>query len=576
MRIAGLSNVPAEIKTNIAALKNRLNTGDMIKAKVLEISSEEIILRLSDGSILNASINESLTVKAGQTLALRVTSKAEGTLYLEIVKDKAQNDILKPDILKNLLDSFQLKPDAQNMELASEIMKAGVPATAGILKNASRVMKNLKGIDAEKAVFIASKELFSSQTKADFLLKLLDGNFKIGDQLNELQILLKQINSKIESNSSNSTFNQVMKNLPGDTQNAPVQDTASSSASAAGVVDPAKKTSVDTIFSSTASMAQESKDMKSVSLEPLKEGILSKAAADTTSASSYEKSANMVNKFNITQEAYDDVKTFQSGKGVYINKNSFSGSIPENSDRIINAELDTSLLLNKEADEKTVDRQNSFTANYKPAYFSEFKEEIEKLFIEINSKSLSEELDPNKFHKEIAGKLDMLKNTIQNTDIVDLNRMEAVSVSVAQIEDTLKLLNQLNTTMQYYQLPVNLSGSNTTAEIYVMKRKHDKKKPDPRNIVLFVSLDTVNIGRIESLIDIKGNNVILNLRIENNDIQSFVKENIKYLYKGMTDCGYKLADVKYAIIDEAATPVKLEKLLLEIANSDYGKLDMRV
>src|SRR5512138_1144426 len=122
MRVDGLQNIQAAIRTNVADLMSRLETGDVIKAKVLEITSDEVLLRLFDGSVLKAAAGEDLEAKVGQTLKLTVTSKSEGTLFLETIKDQSQIGALKPDLLKNLLSALNLKSTSKNLELAAEFI----------------------------------------------------------------------------------------------------------------------------------------------------------------------------------------------------------------------------------------------------------------------------------------------------------------------------------------------------------------------------------------------------------------------------------------------------------------------
>ena len=109
-----------------------------------------------------------------------------------------------------------------------------------------------------------------------------------------------------------------------------------------------------------------------------------------------------------------------------------------------------------------------------------------------------------------------------------------------------------------------------------MNRRQNKKKIDPNNTIMFISLDTVNMGRVEALLDIKSRNVTVNLRTENKQINEFIKTQIKDLYAGLAACGYKLAGVRYAVIDAASTPIQQERLLDGIARENYGKVDYRI
>jgi hypothetical protein len=192
MRIDGASKSSAAVNANVGDLMSRLDAGDVIKAKVLEITSDEAVLRLFDGTVMKAKLAERLDAKAGQTITLSVASKSEGTLILETVKDMNNRLQIKPDILKNILDALNLKPDNKNMEVASELMKAGQPVTRDSIGKALQLMETVKELTADKAVFLSSRNINGSQLDSDLINKLLNGELKLGRLLVELRNAIEQ------------------------------------------------------------------------------------------------------------------------------------------------------------------------------------------------------------------------------------------------------------------------------------------------------------------------------------------------------------------------------------------------
>lgn len=616
MRIDGLSNTPASNSANIADLLGRLDTGDVIKAKVLEITPNEVVLRLFDGSVLKAATAEGLEAKVGQTLTLSVTSKAEGTLFLETVKDPSQLSNIKPHILKNMLEGLQIKPDAKNMALAAEFMKAGITISTALIDKAAGLMESFKGLNAEKAVFITSKGLQTDQNKLEFLTKLLDGDIKVGDLLKELQTTLNNISRTIGKNSTNAAltraiFEAVESALALNSSTSSTSSTAINTSSAASTIGQAAQQGI--ALNSTITEAQTSPILNKTASNP---SVTVAADMDTTINAASGKSTSAVlpevmgasavvkgsqesaalsskvadlgnlsastaatasNTDNLDAMTGNNAQTINNkgeqldsnmGNASTVQRNSenVSGNEPVNHSNQIIATLQDD---NKNTFENVDSRSTDPLAKLKDA--------IKELFVNISSDKLASELDVNKMQKDLNNKLDMIKAAIQTSNLANLADGKGILATTSLIDDSVKLLNQLNNNnMLYYQLPVNLSGYNTTAELYVMKRQQSKKRIDPHNTVMFVSLDTKNLGRVETLLDVKGNNVSINLRTEKKQINEFVKENIKYLYSGLADCGYKLVDIRYALIDFATPPVKLEQLLSKMVDSNYSKVDMRI
>lgn len=609
MRVDGLQNIQAAIRTNVADLLSRLETGDVIKAKVLEITSDEVLLRLFDGSLLKAAAGEDLAAKAGQTLTLTVTSKSEGTLFLETLKDQTKMDAIKPDLLKKLLASLKLKVNSKNLELAVEFIKSGISPTEGQFEIASTLMQDNKGLSTEKAVFLASKGIQADLVNLELLSKLLDGDLKLGEQLKELQATLNNV-SRIgtDAASGNTTANAVLeaakavlaaKAISANINTTSAQKTVEMNASASGT-QPSQQSQT----SSTANISEASilnfQAKSAETSESAAQSAVSKntsAALDTnsglntlqTSAASKNTDPQTLPATITTPETAISAKEQLNSSpnsdpgriGDQLTQSTTSsGKFSENmspgdaaaSDEIANASDRLSRNMTNDT-ASSLNKPDSAVSDQ----ISKIRDTIKELFVRLESGKLTGETDLSKIHKELYDKLDTLRTTIHNASLSGISGSESVTASANLLDDSVKLLNQLNSSsVLYYQMPVNLSGQNTTAELYIMKRQQSKKRIDPHNSVMFVSLDTNNLGRFETLIDVKGNNVTVNFRTEKQEINDYIKENIKYLYTGLSESGYKLADIRYALIDSATPPLKLEQLLSKMMKSNHSKVDMRI
>ncbi len=636
MRVDSLPNAQAAIRTNVADLMSRLETGDVIKAKVLEVTSDKCLLRLFDGSVLSAAAGEDLEAKVGQTLTLTVTSKSEGTLLLETLKDPSQINAIKPDQLKNILAALNLKTTAKSLGLAAEFIKAGLSPTKGQFENALNLMTEYKSLNAEKAVFMTQKGIQADQASLNLLSKLLDGDLKLGDQLKELQVNLNNlqktsknttaVNTDGISNPEASTLELVEKPVSNNLNTAAAQKNIEASSSMSGtqptrqiqkspaaentettISNPQGK-SIDTVKGSfpssasknTATVPDADSRLNTLKVAAQKNGKAQTSAVSINTSETAASAQEHLNNRHITDSEMtsvtgmpeDSAESIRSSAKVSNEKitvsNRMSGKLADDTtDTAAKAATSKSEISSSDistSDTSTSDTSTSDTSSRLSksdhsgsGSFSKLKDAIKDLFVRLESGKLTGEQDLSKLHNELYDKLDILRTTIHNSGISGLSGGEGVTAAANLLDDSVKLLSQLNNNnVLYYQMPVNLSGQNTTAELYIMKRQQNKKRIDPHNSVMFISLDTNNMGRFETLIDVKQNNVTMNFRTEKQEINDFIKENIKYLYKGFSESGYKLADVRYAIIDSATPPLKLEQLLSKMMKSNHSKLDMRI
>jgi hypothetical protein len=557
MRIGDYTNITAAGNNNVSDPISNLEKGDVIRAKVIEVTSDEAVLRLSNGSIIKAKTLEVLNAKSGQTITLTVASKSEGTVILESVKDATRIDI-KPDILKSLLETIGIRPNVRNMELASEFLKEGAPITADNMEAAAELMKSMPGLSPEKTAFLVSRGLDAGKIQIDVLNRFLDGDLKLGHQLKEIQAILTQISdtqenvqasrpvTDMQAKISNEPVNQQLFVL---TKDSSVQ-VSTSQRMAENVTNPSPSGTIE-IRTGEEGLAPEA-----IADDATFAGNLSEKAAETPSAE--KSSGGMPAEIEYEQVSTDPKAEQQSSKTV-----------------------DTPNMMKQQqvaTQTSTLKESGQLSARQAEDGVSSLVEAVKELFVKTDSSKLASEIDMDKLNNDLAQRMELLKAATSYSQAKDSNVSKDLSTAANLVSNTLKLINHLNeNNMLYYQIPINLSGYETTAELYIMKRgQQTRKRIDAHNTLMFISLDTNNMGRIETLADVKDDTITINIRTESNEINDFIKENAKHLYSGIKACGYRLAGIRYAVIDSPATPMQQEKLLSAMQGLNHGKVDYRI
>ncbi|MBZ4646811.1 MAG: hypothetical protein JG777_2300, partial [Clostridia bacterium] len=147
------------------------------------------------------------------------------------------------------------------------------------------------------------------------------------------------------------------------------------------------------------------------------------------------------------------------------------------------------------------------------------------------------------------------------TKIAGLNASEKNDIldTVNDIEESIHFLHHLNKFTAFVQIPVNINDYNTTAELYVFKDTRGKKKIDPSNATIFLSLATANLGQIEAFISIINKNVECNFQMKEKETLSFIKNNITPLYSLLEGHGYKLIKVTYKEVTEKTNIMSVQQ-----------------
>jgi hypothetical protein len=179
---------------------------------------------------------------------------------------------------------------------------------------------------------------------------------------------------------------------------------------------------------------------------------------------------------------------------------------------------------------------------------------LKNLYVKVNQNT-EEIINPVKLYKDMDNALQTLKSSILR---LPASMHETAMNIVNNLESNLNFINQLNNYSSYVQIPLSIFNQNTTGELYMLKKGSKSRKLDPSNITVLISLDSNNIGRIDTLLSIDKKNISTNFRLENSDVFGVLKENHKELYTSLLEKGYRLVDFTYRLMDEPISIVNFE------------------
>lgn len=168
----------------------------------------------------------------------------------------------------------------------------------------------------------------------------------------------------------------------------------------------------------------------------------------------------------------------------------------------------------------------------------------------------AENADP----KEIDKALNELKSNIQSlkTGLTENNPVNSKIIRLADdINRNIDFLKGLKNSI-YVQVPMNINNRQTNVELYVFKHKGNKKtNSDPAPQSALISLDLLSLGHLETYIQKRGNNINCQFRVENDDIENFIKSNIQFLNDklnlvnlNLVNCVYKKTEQPFNLTDK--------------------------
>jgi len=533
MRIDGVNLGGAVLPANMASIFDRMNIGDIVRARIVEIFSNEILMKLFDGTTFTAvSVSHDNNISKGDFVEFKVTGKTDNQLFVEMVNVKKDSAADTDMELSKLLESMGIKPDKTSIEIVKSLKSREMPVQKETVIQVLNALKNYSELDIEKAVFLLSGNMEIEENNISSLDKFINEKFKIGNALMELIELLEEV-------PDDAFLERITNDLEAfnNTQNTGNSDLETYSGISNGNSgnEPVSKQSGIQVGTS------EEKDSSAVFDVINDKTVMVKQDGEVSPSATRHFTDNMAVKAETDAEAEIEMKADKQFTDINLIKND-------------------------------IDDNGKTDENKKTSFLRKM---FEKSFVSVDSETLSDDLSITKNYKEIVRLLKTVKSNLNPEKIHQYG--DRINNLIDSIENSIRFLNELNNYHTYVHIPIKLSNENTTAELYVFKKKSRKKAIDPEDSVVYISLDTINLGRVDTLISIKRKNISLNFTIESKEVINFFKDNFISLYNRLMEKGYKLVNVSYTQMNDNTNIINIHKKTREIfGDKDKRSLDIRI
>lgn len=542
MRIDGA--LPQQILQILSkSILESLDIGDFIQGRVTSVKDGLLQMRLTDGSSFTAGVPEGMIIQEGALLTLQIGEKAGEQINARIVSRNG--------------DPGQA-PAAQDLpaQARTQLQAFGEKATDALVAKVIDLVENNPSLGVDKASFLVANKMEPDKGMQDIIMKLAQKEFQIDGNLSSLKEQLINILTNSETSGSDkagagSLINQLILEQGLDQAVSAFTREPVGAANTTRPDGAADQSSLpQTIQNEQARQA-----LNDILLGAFKDAILTGKPLDRETVANMIKSAfeGVKSAFGGINPAKDPLSAEAGSK--------MPGSVPE----------DTLAGLMKglaNAREKADPAQKPDPAAVRQAVEKLF----EKAFIKADN-GIADRVD-------IGEKVKALKNVLAFTDdamkLADPKSAQAGLPVVHELQNALQFFNQANTYHTFVQMPLMINNRQTTGELYVMRGKSKRGKIDPNQFTLFISLNTENLGLVETFLNAANRCVTVNFRVDDEKLAGFVKSNYKTLYDALLKKGYKLADMKCRLhADDTVNLLNAEKKTGDLLGIN-ARLDLKI
>ncbi|WP_432400607.1 hypothetical protein [Wukongibacter sp. M2B1] len=521
-------------------LISRLKAGDILKAKVLSIVGDTIMLEINDKFALEAKDISSVRYNVGDLVEFTIADVSEDKLTIK-------SNISKLALLESKLSEMGIKLNDENKELVKLLFKNQIPITN---ENLSAILstKNYYGklsdLVKENNLPISS-ETININIKEALKNLIKDNEIILKDESNQqVSKAIKDINQG-DSRSNLSFINEFLDGgnkspleklvfMLKNNLNFNIKDNVL----------------VDNIISGNKTITSQIEGLiKLLDDEAMNNNIF----RDNVNI---EKSIQDTNPKNTLIRLMEKLDTSEENsiKESTVFKKSLQG---------INRKSKPEVFIQKSeaSEESNVNFEKNLQNN-------EQKSKLLTLIQRLNASSVKGKGELTSIIKELFQSLDDIKNSVSTSE----NR-SLITRHIDEIKTSFDFVNRLNENMAFIQIPININNSHKNLDIYIKKDEKSRKKINPQNAKIFISLNTNNLDLVQVLIEINKKDINLSFKVADKNIKKVIENNEALLVNKLKEYEFNNVIVKYSFNEE-----RIDLTTLEFGNekSKLNTLDIRV
>jgi len=482
--------------------KISFNEGEVVRAKVKGTSGDKtVLLRTIDGWEFEADLDESIDLELLNKFAkFKVSGFKEGKLQLKLVEGFLASESEKSSV-DTIIEKLGLKKDDETINLLKLMIKSKMSLTKENISSIKSILQfqtRLNEHEDEKTQFtqkfILNKGLQSDKSKSEIYSKLISGSLdklKSIDTKSLIFILKNNITPSgknieaLETMSSNkenifSSFKEIKEMLVKD---GLLERNNTSGYNRNETIDNQNKEFAGTLNKNTILNAVN----KYSSGENKKIEFIEKMISDI-----------------LQESSQDDLKRLKELK----NEISFKEIESNIESEELKGGMEKAV---KESTNKEIIKENLSKENINKENIN--KENINKEIMKdpklITSDSLKKDINEVlKDSKEIL-KMILSKDYKESNELMD-----KFQGFIDNNINKFKVFNSISNQYYYFDSPFKHKDQEYPFKFIIKDERKKEKKIDTKNVKIFVSLTTQNIGKVDNLIKIRNNNLTIDIKCD--------------------------------------------------------------
>ena len=532
---------------------SKFSSGQTVEGKITGIKGNEVQIELPNGGQVNAKLDNAMALQPGQTLTFEVRSNSANQISLTPLYTNLTMD---PTAAKALA-AAGMAVNADTLAMTGAMMDAGMNIDKASLGDMYHLLSSFPGQDINNMVEMQKLGLpVNEQTIEQYSAfknyenQISEGMKEISEQaLSLYEELAGEEGSPEATHFMRQLTDLFAKELPGETAADLPKDLVQTDPETGKVIlqsqgaqlEQGLLTELSDLMDKAAAMPEKEAALQPEVKEVIEQLKLAQAekGTDKTAAEQVKQSIEKI----ITKLAPDSSLAADVGKLAATDaqmlklSNTLLKTLDANGGEIANKALEGQLkeLFQSPAFKEVVKNAMKDTWMLRPEQVGD-KANVEHLYQKLTSQS-----------KELPEMLQQIAKP-----------ESGLAQSLGNMSNNLDFMNHMNQAMQYVQLPLKMSGSEATGDLYVYSDKKSLANNDG-NVSAMLHLDMQYLGTVDVYAAISpGNQVSTKFYLESDEVMDLIEAHIDELNDRLANRGYSVRSEvkKHSDADETSGKIR--------------------
>ncbi len=518
----------------VSTVKNNTQTlpkEGIIKGEVVDVKGLAVKILASSGQYISGKMTEANILKMGEQKVFEVFNENGQTKMKPLSLSSDQNKLLQ---IKKALSELGIVNNAVDEAIAKELMNNELPVNEKMLKDLGRLLKLFNSGETSQNNNNTNTTNINSSNNTDTTTNLKQANTEKTTEVSEKNNSL--LSSKNVDKGVFVLKNEIAVNLKN-----------------AKLVTQFANKNVN-IQSDLSNIADDINNIKDTELKQTLQNIVN------------FNDENGVTEKNAFSKA--NVGNLQS-----ILKNIISSSTQTNTQQSVKSNVEQQLL-NLLGDKINNNPSGKVTIQN---LLQLPKDELKEIFKDVNKSELVKIIKDNIKNTDFSFKLnsgtleevdDFFQETttkfeklLQQLQTKDDDASKELFNKLVDTKDKMDFGNHIKNNV-FLQLPLNINNHKTNGELTIFKDKRKKGCKDVSSAL--ISLDTKSLGIFETFVQKQNNNLNLQFRLENKNVEALVKKHLNDLKSTLNSLRYNIENISFKTAEQSFSIITAEKDLKQL------------